>query len=76
MSVPVKKIFNRKLLLNLQGYHTFQTFCTVDSTPCTVTESNIHAKLCKVHMKSVHKLKKVHIEDLQYYFSLYTGIEI
>ena len=46
------------------------TSCTADLISCTGTESNIHVKSCTVHMKSSRKLKNVHIEDFQDYFSL------
>ena len=53
------KIFKRKMPLNLQGYLPLvSTSCIVDSTSCTVTESNIQVKSYRVHMTFSRKLKK------------------
>ena len=59
------------LLKNLQQRNAVKfTGIPFGSSFCTVTESNIHVKSCKVHMKSSLVLKNIPIENLLNYFSL------
>ena len=69
MSVPIKKS-QYENVVKFIWLPFVATFCTVDSTSFTVTESDIHVKSCKAHMTSSRKIKNVHIEDFQNYFSL------
>ena len=57
------KNFQCENSIKLTGLPFISTSCAVDSKSCTVTETNVQLKSCKVHMKSSRKLKNVHIED-------------
>ena len=46
MSVPIKKTAVR-----FTGLPRVSTYCTVGSTFCSVTESNIHMKSYKIYVK-------------------------
>ena len=61
--------FQYKNAVKFRGLQFVSTSCNVDSTSCILSESNIHVKSCRVHVKFSTKLKNVNFKDFKDYIS-------